>query len=172
MFNQNWPSFTLKEIFRVRRVLSSNKVNYWTGNECKDFEANFSNWTKAKYSIALSNGTVALELALKSFNLSERDEVIVTPRSFIASVSSIIMNNAKPIFADIDLKSGNISPESIERKITPNTKGIICVHMAGWPCEMQKILDLANDRGIFVIEDCSQAHGAQIFNKSVGSKCE
>ena len=95
--------------------------------------------------------------------------MIVTPRSFIASVSSIIMNNAKPIFADIDLKSGNISPESIERKITPNTKGIICVHMAGWPCEMEKIMRIASSHNLFVIEDCAQAHGAKINDKSVGT---
>tara|TARA_Y100000748_G_scaffold283270_1_gene264191 strand:+ start:859 stop:2025 length:1167 start_codon:yes stop_codon:yes gene_type:complete len=169
MFNQNWPSYTLKEILRVKKVLSSNKVNYWTGNECRDFEKNFSQWTNSKYSIALANGTVALELALKAFNLSNGDEVIVTPRSFIASVSAVITNNAIPVFADIDPRSGNISPESIEKKISSKTKGIICVHMAGWPCDMEKIMAIAKLNNLFVIEDCAQAHGAKINGKSVGT---
>ena len=169
MFKQIWPLYTLKEIRKVRKVLSSNKVNYWTGNECKDFENNFSSWLGVKHSIALANGTVALEAAIKAFNLSEGDEVIVTPRSFIASVSCVITNGATPVFADIDKKSGNITAKSIESKITNKTKGIICVHMAGWPCEMYEILNLAKAHNLFVIEDCAQSHGAKIDDNPVGT---
>ena len=169
MFKQTWPQYTFKEIRKVRKVLSSNKVNYWTGNECKDFENNFSSWLGVKHSIALANGTVALEAAIKAFTLSEGDEVIVTPRSFIASVSCVITSGASPVFADIDKKSGNITAKSIESKITKKTKGIICVHMAGWPCEMYEILNLAKAHNLFVIEDCAQSHGAKIDDNPVGT---
>ena len=164
-----WPSFTLEEADSVRNVLLSNKVNYWTGNECREFEKEFAVWSNSKYAIALGNGTLALDSAFKALDIGDGDEVIVTARTYIASVTSIVNSGAIPIFADIDLNSQNITAKSIRSKITNRTKAIVCVHLAGWPCEMDEIMDLANESNLFVIEDCSQAHGAKYKGKPVGS---
>jgi dTDP-4-amino-4,6-dideoxygalactose transaminase len=164
-----WPSFSSEEAEAVQRVLLSNKVNYWTGQESRLFENEFAKWSGSKYAIALANGTLALDVALKALNIQEGDEVIVTPRTFIASISCVVNIGAIPVFADIDLNSGNISPETIAQAITPKTRAIICVHLAGWPCDMDGIMALANIHGIKVIEDCAQAHGALYKGKSVGT---
>ena len=165
----SWPSFTSEEADSVHDVLLSNKVNYWTGNECREFEKEFAVWSNSKYAIALGNGTLALDSAFKALDIGIGDEVIVTARTYIASVTSIVNAGAIPIFADVDLNSQNITPESIRSKITKKTKAIVCVHLAGWPCEMDGIMDLANEFNLYVIEDCSQAHGAMYKDKSVGS---
>ena len=164
-----WPKFTDEEATRISEILLSGKVNYWTGKECRAFEIEFANWIGTKYAISLMNGTVALDLALKAINIQQNDEVIVTPRSFIASVSCVVNNNAKPIFCDIDEDSGNITANQIKKLITPRTKAIICVHLAGWPCDMDPIMDLAKENNIFVVEDCAQAHGAVYKGRKVGS---
>lgn len=164
-----WPCFSQIEADAVSKVLLSNKVNYWTGEEGKKFEKEFSEWCGTKYAVALSNGTVALEIALRALGVGPGDEVVVTPRSFIASVSSVINVGAKPIFADVDLNSGNISPSSISDSVSNKTKAIICVHLSGFPCEMDEILDIAVKYDLFVIEDCAQSHGAMYKNKRVGS---
>jgi dTDP-4-amino-4,6-dideoxygalactose transaminase len=165
----SWPSFTQEEVDSVRDVLLSNKVNYWTGSECREFEKEFYTWSDSKYSVALGSGTLALDVAFKALDIGAGDEVIVTSRTFIASVSSIVNSGAIPIFADIDLDSQNITAESIRSVITNKTKSIICVHLAGWPCEMDEIMDLANEFNLFVIEDCAQAHGSKYKDKPVGS---
>jgi dTDP-4-amino-4,6-dideoxygalactose transaminase len=172
MLNTNftsWPSYTSEEADAAHKVLLSNKVNYWTGSECREFEKEFAVWSNSKYAIALGNGTLALDSAFKALNITAGDEVIVTARTYIASVTSIVNAKAIPIFVDVDLNSQNITPESIRSKITNKTKAIVCVHLAGWPCEMEGIMDLANEFNLFVIEDCSQAHGAMYKGKSVGS---
>jgi dTDP-4-amino-4,6-dideoxygalactose transaminase len=165
----SWPSFTQEEADSVRDVLLSNKVNYWTGNECREFEKEFSTYSNTQYSVALGNGTQALDVALKALNIGDGDEVIVTSRTFIASISSIVNSGATPIFADVDLDSQNITAESIRSVITNKTKTVVCVHLAGWPCEMDEIMDLANEFDLFVIEDCAQAHGSKYKGTSVGS---
>jgi dTDP-4-amino-4,6-dideoxygalactose transaminase len=164
-----WPCFSDDEANAVSSILSSNKVNYWTGTECRDFEAEFSRWSQSKYAITLANGTVALDLALKALGISVGDEVVVTPRTFIASVSCIVNAGAIPVFADVDPDSGNISAETISKVLTPKTKAIICVHLAGWPCDMDPIMELATVHDLKVIEDCAQAHGAIYKGRSVGS---
>lgn len=164
-----WPSFTSQEADAVSRVLLSNKVNYWTGTECLEFEKEFSDWVGCKYAISLSNGTVALELALKALQIGEGDEVVTTPRSFLATASSIVNVNAKPVFADVDLNSQAITAESIEAVITSRTKAVIVVHLAGMPAEMDAIMALSKKFGFKVIEDCAQAHGALYRGKSVGT---
>jgi dTDP-4-amino-4,6-dideoxygalactose transaminase len=171
MTNQftTWPLFTQEEVLAVQRVILSNKVNYWTGDECRQFENEFASWSESNYAIALANGTLALELALRALNIGKGDEVIVTSRTFIASVSSVINVGAIPVFSDIDLDSQNIAPEFINAAITRKTKAIICVHLAGWPCEMDEFMALANKHDLYVIEDCAQAHGAKYKNKPVGS---
>ena len=172
MINTNftsWPLFSEEEANAVKNVLLSNKVNYWTGNECREFEKEFAVWSNSKYAIALGNGTLALDSAFKALEISAGDEVIVTARTYIASVTSIVNAGAIPIFADVDLNSQNITPETIRSMITSKTKAIVCVHLAGWPCEMDEIMDIANEFNLYVIEDCSQAHGAKYKGKSVGS---
>ena len=164
-----WPSFTQEEADIVQKVLLSNKVNYWTGGQCRDFELEFARFCNTGYAISIANGTLALDLALKSLDIMPGDEVIVTSRTFIASVSAIINIGAIPIFADVDLASQNITLKSIRNKVTKNTKAILCVHLAGWPCEMDGMMDVANEFDLYVIEDCAQAHGAKYKGKSVGS---
>ena len=164
-----WPSFTQAEADAVSKVLLSNKVNYWTGQECREFEKEFAQFAGTKYAVAVSNGTVALDLALKALGVGQGDDVIVTSRTFLASASSIVTAGANPIFADVELDSQNISRRTIETVITPNTKAIICVHLAGWMCDMDPIMQLAHDKGLFVIEDCAQAHGAMYKGRSAGS---
>jgi len=165
----SWPSFSLEEGEAVKRVLLSNKVNYWTGEETRLFEQEFALYSQCQYAIALANGTVALDLALKILGIKVGDEVIVTPRTFIASVSSVVSLGAKPVFADVDRDSQNISAETIAAVITPATKAIVVVHLAGMPADMDPIMELAESHGIKVIEDCAQAHGATYKGRSVGS---
>jgi dTDP-4-amino-4,6-dideoxygalactose transaminase len=164
-----WPSFTLEEANSVKDILLSNKVNYWTGNECREFEKEFAIWSKTEFAIALGNGTQALDAALKALNIKHGDEVIVTSRTYISSVSSIVNAGATPIFADVDINSQNIKIDSIKSLISKKTKAIICVHLAGWPCEMDEIVSIAKEFSLYIIEDCAQAHGAKYKNKPVGS---
>lgn len=164
-----WPSYSEEEADKVREILLSNKVNYWTGPEGCAFEKEFAVFADTGYAVALANGTVALDLALKALGVGPGDEVVVTPRSFIASVSSVVNAGATPVFADVERDSGNLSAETIGKVITNRTRAIVCVHLAGWPCEMDGILELASQHGLSVIEDCAQAHGARYKESSVGS---
>jgi len=172
MLNTNfsqWPAFTNEEANAVRDVVISNKVNYWTGEECRKFEREFASWSESEYAVALGNGTLALDAAFKALHVENGDEVIVTSRTFIASISAIVNSGATPIFADVDLSSQNVAPQTIHRVITDKTKAIVCVHLAGWPCDMDEIMAIANEHDLYVIEDCAQAHGAKYKGKSVGS---
>lgn len=164
-----WPHFAEDEVQAAVDVLKSGKVNYWTGNIGREFERAFAEYTGCKHAIALTNGTVALELALYAIDLKPGDEVIVTPRTFMASASCVVMRGGVPVFADVDPVSQNITAETIAAVITPKTKAIIPVHLAGWPCEMDKIMALAEKHNLWVIEDCAQAHGARYKNRPVGS---
>ncbi len=164
-----WPSFTEEEADAVRNVLLSNKVNYWTGRECREFECEFAGFAGTEYAIAVANGTVALDLAFKALGIGPGDEVVVTCRTFLASVSSIVNAGATPVFADVNRDSQNITAESIEAVLSPKTRAILCVHLAGWPCDMDPIMALAERHDLFVIEDCAQAHGARYKGRSVGS---
>lgn len=164
-----WPSFTSEEGEAVQRVLLSNKVNYWTGTEAREFEKEFSSWCQTEYAIALSNGTLALELALRALGVGPGDEVVVTPRTFIASISCVVNVGAVPVFTDVDINTGNINADSISKVLTSKTKAVICVHLAGWPCDMDPIMALAKEHHLKVIEDCAQAHGAKYKGRSVGS---
>lgn len=170
-----WPSFTNEEATAVSDVLLSNKVNYWTGQECRAFEKEYAAWVGTAHAIALSNGTLALDLALHGLGIGSMhgglasDEVVVAPRTFIASVSCVVNAGAIPVFADVDRESGNICAATIAKVVSERTKAIIAVHIGGWPCDMDPIMELANARGIKVIEDCAQAHGALYRGRSVGS---
>jgi dTDP-4-amino-4,6-dideoxygalactose transaminase len=164
-----WPSYTEEESQAVSQVLLSNKVNYWTGAECREFEKEFAEFADSQYAIAVSNGTTALDLAFIALGVDEGDEIVVTSRTFLASVSSIVNAGATPVFADVSLDSQNITAESISNALTDKTKAIVCVHLAGWPCDMDPIMQLADEHNLFVIEDCAQAHGAKYKGRSVGS---
>ncbi|MEJ6788897.1 DegT/DnrJ/EryC1/StrS aminotransferase family protein [Brevundimonas sp. BR2-1] len=164
-----WPSFTTEEIEAVAAVLASNRVNYWTGDRCREFERRFADWVGTRHAVALANGTVALDVALKALGIEPGDEVVTTSRTFLASASCIVTAGAIPVFADVDLDSQNITAATIEAVLTPRTKAIICVHLAGMPCDMDPIMELAERRGLQVIEDCAQAHGAVYRGRSVGS---
>jgi len=164
-----WPSFSEEEANCARDIILSNKVNYWTGQECRQFEREFAVWAEADFAVAVANGTVALDLALHALGIGSSDEVIVTSRTFLASVSSIVNAGAIPVFADVNADSQNIEATTIKAVLTPRTKAIICVHLAGWPCDMDPIMALASEHGIRVIEDCAQAHGARYKGRAVGS---
>ena len=168
-FFSPWPSFTQEEADKVSAVLLSNKVNYWTGQEGREFEKEFASWADSDYAVAMGNGTLALDVALQALEIGEGDEVIVTPRTFIASISSVVNAGATPVFAEVDAATGNITPETIAAVLTDKTKGIVCVHLAGWPCDMDGIMALAEQHDLYVIEDCAQAHGATYKGRSVGS---
>lgn len=164
-----WPSFSEEETEAVARVLRSNKVNYWTGQETRSFEREFAQWAGAGYAVAMANGTVALDAVWRVLGIGPDDEVITTPRTFVASASSVAMAGGKPVFADIDRDSQNITPETVAPLINDRTRAILCVHLAGWPCDMEGFRKLADDHGIAVVEDCAQAHGATIGGRSVGT---
>lgn len=164
-----WPSYTQEEADAVQRVLLSNRVNYWTGSECREFEAEFSAFVGTRYAVALANGTLALDAALLALGIGGGDEVVVTSRTFLASASSIVSVGAIPVFADVDRDSQTITAETIAQVLSPRTRGIVCVHLAGWPCDMDPIMALAREHELSVIEDCAQAHGARYKGRIVGS---
>lgn len=164
-----WPFYEPDEVEATQIVLQSGKVNYWTGSLGKGFEKAYASYVGKQYGIAVSSGTVALELALRAFNIGAGDEVIVASRSYVASASCVLVVGATPIFADVDIDSGNVSAEKIAPLITHRTKAIIPVHIGGLPCAMSEIMALAESHNLVVIEDCAQAHGAEINNKPVGA---
>ncbi|MGM0906939.1 MAG: DegT/DnrJ/EryC1/StrS family aminotransferase [Pseudomonadota bacterium] len=164
-----WPSFTEEEADKVKEVLLSNKVNYWTGTEGRDFEKEFAAWCGAQHAVALGNGTLALDLALKALDVGPGDEVIVTPRTFLASVSSVVNAGATPVFADVDIETQNIEAHTIQPLITEKTKAVVVVHLAGRPADMDPLMALSEQHGFYVIEDCAQAHGALYKGYSVGA---
>lgn len=164
-----WPSYSEEEAEAVAAVLRSNRVNYWTGDIGRKFEQEFAAWVGVPYAVALHNGTLALEVALEGLGVGPGDEVITTPRTFMASASAIVRRGAVPIFAEVDRDTQNITAESIAAVVTERTRAIIAVHLAGQSCDMDSIMLLANQYGIKVIEDCAQAHGARYRGQSVGS---
>lgn len=168
-FIANWPFFDLDEVEAATSVFVDGDVNYWTGNRCRQFETEFAAYCGSSHAVAVSNGTLALDLALKALEIGPGDEVIVTPRTFIASISTVINAGATPVFADVHPDSGNIYVDSIAAKLTDKTRAVIPVHLAGWPCDMPGIMQLAADNKLYVVEDCAQSHGARINGQSVGS---
>lgn len=165
----SWPRFSEEEITAVTRVLKSGKINQWTGNEVCEFEKEYAKYLGVDYAIALANGSVALDLALIVLGIGDGDEVIVTPRTFVASASCIALRGASPVFAEVDRDSQNITLESVKKVFTDKTKAIIAVHLAGWPCELNKLRKFCDENNVFLVEDCAQSHGAKYNGKPVGS---
>jgi dTDP-4-amino-4,6-dideoxygalactose transaminase len=166
---EHWPHYAEDEIEAVVEVLRSGKVNQWTGDEVFAFELELARIFGGSHCVALANGSLALELPLRAFGIGPGDEVVVAPRTFVASATCAMLVGATPVFADVDPDSGNITAESIEAVLTERTKAIIPVHIAGWPCDMPAIMALAERRGLRVIEDCAQSHGAEIDGRPAGS---
>lgn len=164
-----WPFFAPDEVDAATAVLRSGRVNYWTGTECREFEREYAQYLGLKHAIAVTNGTVSIELLLRAWGIGPGHEVITTPRTFVGTATPIVAVGARPVFADVDPDSGNITAETIERVITPRTRAIIPVHLAGWPCEMDAINALARTHGLRVLEDCAQAHGATLDGRPVGA---
>ena len=163
-----WPCYAEDERAAADAVLASGRVNYWTGQEGRAFESEYAAHVGVRHAMALANGTLALELALRCWGIGPGDEVVVTPRSFMASVSCVVLQGATPVFADVDRDSGNMTASTIERVLSTRTRAVIPVHLAGWPCDMGPIMDLARARGLRVLEDCAQAHGARYRGIPVG----
>ena len=164
-----WPAYSEEEIEAASRVLRSGRVNYWTGGEGRAFEGEFAAWCGARHAVAVANGTLALELALHALGVGPGDEVVVPSRTFVATASCVIARGAVPVVADVDADSQNLTAETILPALSPRTKAVICVHLAGWPCDMDPILALAEAKGFYVVEDCAQAHGALYKGRSVGA---
>ncbi len=164
-----WPYFDAEQREAVDKVLASGAVNYWTGTQGREFEKEYAEYCGVGYGVAVANGTLALELALRAVGVEPGDEVIVTSRSFMASASAVLMLGATPVFADVDLDSQNITAATIAPLISKKTRAIICVHLAGWPCDMDLITALAERHALKVVEDCAQAHGAIYKGRPVGS---
>ncbi len=164
-----WPAYSEEEARIVHDVLLSNRVNYWTGEQGKTFEKAFAEFAGTQFGIAVANGTLALELAMRALNIQVGDEVIVPARTFMATASAVAVLGAVPVFADVDPDTQNICAKSVKQKISAKTKAVICVHLAGIPCDMDALLDIRDACNIALIEDCAQAHGAKYKGRSVGS---
>lgn len=164
-----WPSYDEEMIGCVTEVLRSGRVNYWNGDSVVEFEKEFAEFVGTDHAIACSNGTVAIELALRGLGIQPGDEVIVPSRTFIATASAVAVFGAQPVCADVDRDSQNVTAETINQCLTPRTKAIIVVHHAGWPCEMDAIMQFARQHDLLVIEDCAQAHGAEYQGQPVGT---
>jgi len=164
-----WPAPGEDEIQAVTEVLRSGHLNYWTGQEGRSFEREYAASLGRAHGIALANGTLALELALRSFGIGTGDEVIVPSRTFIATASAVVAVGATPVVADIDLESGNMTADSAAAVATSRTRAIIPVHLGGWPVDMDRIVEWAREESLIVIEDCAQAHGGVYRERPVGA---
>ncbi|MDV3104098.1 DegT/DnrJ/EryC1/StrS family aminotransferase [Thermococcus waiotapuensis] len=156
-----------EEIEAVVEVLKSGMLAH--GKIVETFEREFADYLGAKHGVAVANGTAALDVALKALGIKDGDEVITTPFTFVATASSILFQRAKPVFADIDPKTFNLDPNDVLEKITDKTKAILVVHLYGQPAEMGTFKEIAEDHGLYLIEDCAQAHGAEYNGQKVGT---
>ncbi|MEH6707379.1 MAG: DegT/DnrJ/EryC1/StrS aminotransferase family protein [Alloalcanivorax venustensis] len=163
-----WPSYSEEEADAARRVLLSNRVNYWTGDEGRYFEREFAAFAGTEHAVAVANGTLALDLALRGLDIGPGDKVIVPPRTYLATASAVVNAGARPVFADVDRDSQTLTVATVTAALTPATKAIVCVHLAGWPCDMDALGALAEEHGLWLIEDCAQAHGATWKGRPVG----
>lgn len=164
-----WPEYAPDEIAAVVETLRTGKVNQWTGKQVGQFERALAELHEMPFSVALANGSLALEAILRAHRIGPGDEVIVTPRSFIASTSCVDLVGAKPVFADIDIDSEAITPDTVRPLITDRTKAVIVVHLNGRPADMPGFVELTKRDNILVFEDCAQALGARINGRLVGS---
>lgn len=165
-----WPEYKEEYQLGITKVLKS---GFWGGikddSEVNRFEKAFAKYIGCKYAVGVTSGTVALVMALKALNIEENSEIIIPAMSFVATATAVVMAGLVPVFVDIEKDTHCISVDSILANITPKTKGIIPVHIGGYPCNMKKIMDIARAKSLYVLEDCCQAHGAECFGHKVGS---
>jgi len=164
-----WPHFWPEEIEAAMEPLKEGKPNYWTGPRGLEFQKRFAEYCGSQYGIAVNSGTSALHVALAAAQIGPGDEVITPSYTFIASAMCVLQQNAVPVFADSDLKTHTISPDSIRQLLTERTRAIMPVHLYGHPAEMDEIMAIAKEHNLIVIEDCAQAHGARYKGQVVGS---
>lgn len=165
----SWPSYSKEEVALVADVLAGGLVNYWTGTHGRQFEAEYANYLGVCGTVALMNGTVALEASLRALGIGEGDEVIVPCRTFIASASCVVAVGARPVLADVDPVTQCVTAACVAVKVSDRTRAVIAVHLAGMVCDLDPIVSLCHERGIALIEDCAQAHGARYKDRPVGS---
>lgn len=168
--NSAWPQHEADEIAAVAQVLQCGRVNALVhGDQNKAFESEFSQFVGMPHAIAVANGTVSLEIALRALGVGRGDEVIIPARSFFATASAVVAVGADPVFADVEIHTQNINPSSVRRMMSDRTKAIVCVHLAGRPCNLTALGEICSSYGLFLIEDCAQAHGALYNGRPVGS---
>ena len=161
------PVFDDEEINAVKDVLVTGFVAQ--GKKVEEFEKEFSDYLDTNHAVAVSNGTIALDVALKASGIKQGNEVIAPSFTFISTANSILFQGAKPVFADVDERTFNINPDDVLEKITDKTKAIIGVHLFGHPFDVKAIQDICEDHNLILIEDCAQAHGAEYESRRVGS---
>ena len=164
-----WPQIADDDKAAVADVLSSNRLNYWTGTRCREFEEEWSALHDGRKALCLANGSLTLDAALRALGIGPGDEVIVSPRSYVASAMCVVMAGAIPVFADVDPTSGCLTPQTAEAVRSDKTRAIIPVHIGGWPCDMDQMMSWARKLGIRVIEDCAQAHGGHWNGRPLGT---
>ncbi len=164
-----WPNFGASERDAVLRALDSGHLTYWSGNEGRHLEAEFASACGRTHAIAVANGTLALELALRAFGVGPGDEVVVPARTFIATASSVVAVGAVPVIADVDPHSGTLTAETTLPALSARTRAVIPVHLGGWPVAMEPLMRLARERDLIVIEDCAQALGGSLLSGPIGS---
>lgn len=164
-----WPRFDSEDASTVTEVLRSGRVSYWTGEHGRAFEHEFAHWANAEYAVAVSNGTVALELALRALGIGPGDEVIVPSATFIATASAVVACGARPVVVDVDRDSQSLTVGTVAPAINPRTSAVIAVHVGGFPADTRALADLAAKHDVHLIEDCAQAHGAHRDGQQVGT---
>ncbi len=165
----SWPAPGVEEIEAASEVLRSGRLNYWTGTQGRELEREYAKSVGREYGIALANGTLALELALRAFGVGAGDEVVVPSRTYIATASAVVAVGAVPVVADIDGTSNNLTAQTVAAVLTERTRAVIPVHLGGWPVDMDPIMALARERDLIVVEDCAQAHGGMYHGRPVGA---
>lgn len=164
-----WPVFAETTALEVAQKVRTGRVNYWTGGDSRLLEQRYAETLGRNHAVAVANGTVAIELALRAFGVGAGDEVVVPARTFIATAGAVVAAGATPVVADVDPDSGNLTARTVEAVLSPATRAVIAVHVGGWPVEMDPLLELARSRSLLLFEDAAQAHGARYRDRPVGA---
>lgn len=169
-FAHLWPVFNKNDERAILEVLRSGKwCRTFSGSRTEEFEEAFARFQGARYGLAVANGTVAIELALRMLGITIGDEVIIPAVTFIATASAVAQLGAIPVFTDIDIDTGQIDANSIKENITPRTKGVVVVHYGGYPVNFDKIIPVVKRNKLFLVEDCAHAHGTEWKDRKVGT---